>query len=181
MSTFRTKRAPLLFCCAIAAAACGSDESGPLSAESPKAPETAAVTACDLVTGDEGAAVLGEAVNDPVEQVISPGSAETAAMSMCTVQATATPGKTLSLSFRRSPVSDHQPDAVRQTLTESGVTAEDVPGIGETAFWGASELHVFFGGNSYLGVNVRGLDDGPGALARARDVAERAVERAGGA
>ena len=149
-----------------------------MSTESPESPETPTVTACDLVTEDEGAAVLSEAVNDPVEQVISPGSAETAAMSMCTVQATATPGKTLSISFRRSPVSDYTPDAVRQTLTDSGVTAEDVTGVGDAAFWGASELHVFFGGNSYLGVNVRGLDDGPEALARAQEVAERALERA---
>ena len=141
----------------------------------------AAVTACDLVIRDEGAAAIGEAVNEPVEQVISPGGAETAAMSMCTVQATDSPGTTLSLSLRVSPVDDSQPDSVRQTLTASGVTAEDVPGIGDTAFWGANELHVFFNGNSYLSVSLRGLDDGPEALAHAKEVAGRAIERSRGA
>ncbi|MEX0734806.1 MAG: hypothetical protein WDZ66_13355 [Steroidobacteraceae bacterium] len=131
------------------------------------------------MTKDEGAAALGEAVNDPTEQIISAGSAEMAAMSTCTVQATASPGKTLSLSFRRSPVPDNQPDSVRRTLTESGVTAVDVPGIGDAAFWGASELHVFFAGNSYLSVSLRGLDDDAAAFARASEVARRAMERAG--
>lgn len=163
----------------VALAACANDDAPAGPADTAGPASAAAVTACDLVTRDEGAAALGEAVNEPVEQIISPGSAEMAAMSMCTVQATGSPGKTLSLSLRVSPVEDSQPDSVRQTLTDSGVTSEVVPGIGDTAFWGASELHVFFNGNSYLSVSLRGLDDGPEALARAKAVAGRALERAG--
>ncbi len=176
---FPTRSASILSLLALASVGCSRDDAPAARAGAPPAAAASTVTACDLVTRDEGAAALGEAVNDPVEQVISPGSAETAALSMCTVQATASPGKTLSLSLRVSPVDDSQPDSVRQTLTESGVTAEDVPGIGDTAFWGASELHVFFNGNSYLSVSLRGLDDGPEALARAKEVAGRALERAG--
>lgn len=176
---YQSRPAPILSVLALVFVGCARDEAPAAPAGSPQAAAAVAVTACDLVTGDEGAAALGEAVDEPVEQVISAGSAEMAAMSMCTVQATASPGKTLFLSFRRSPVADNQPESVRQTLTESGVTAEDIPGIGDAAFWGASELHVFFGGNSYLAVSVRGLDDGPGALARATDVARRAIGRAG--
>ena len=173
---FPSRPASILSLLGLALVGCAQDES---PADAPQAAVSAVVTACHLVTRDEGAATLGEAVDEPVEQVISPGSAETAAFSMCTVQATATPGKTLSLSLRVSPVDDSQPDSVRQTLTDSGVTAEDVPGIGDTAFWGASELHVFFNGNSYLSVSLRGLDDGPEALARAKEIAGRALERAG--
>ncbi|MGH8250155.1 MAG: hypothetical protein ACREVI_05585 [Steroidobacteraceae bacterium] len=169
-----------VLCIALGLAACGKQESAPAVTDPPKPPAAAAVTACDLVTKDEGAAALGEAVDEPVEQIISAGSAELAAMSMCTVQATAAPGKTLSLSFRRSPVPDNQPESVRGTLTDSGVRTEDVPGIGDTAFWGASELHVFFGGNSYLSVSVRGLDDGPEARAKASDAARKAIDRSGG-
>lgn len=100
--------------------------------------------------------MLGEAVNDPVEQIISKGDQQTAALSYCTLQATDSPGK---------------------TLTGSGVTAVDVPGLGDAAFWGASEPHVFVDGNLYLSVNVRGLDDAL-ALARATGVARAALERA---
>jgi len=173
-----TLPAAAVACLSLALGACGRKESEP-TADSPKPQEAVTVTACALVTRDEGAAALGEAANDPVEQVISPGSAAMAAMSMCTVQAAASPAKTLSPSFRRSPVPDNRPDSVRQTLTESRVTAVDVPGIGDAAFWGASELHVFFAGNSYLSVGLRGLDDDVAALARASDVARRAMERAG--
>lgn len=169
---FRSRPASIVALLSITLAACAKDEA-------PAAP-AAALTACDLVTREEGAAALGEAVNEPVEQIISPGSAEMAALSMCTVQATATPGKTLSLSFRVSPVDDHQPESVRRTLTESGVTAEDVAGIGDAAFWGASELRVFFAGNSYLGVSLRGLDDDAVARERASEVARQAMQRAGG-
>jgi hypothetical protein len=176
-----SRHASIIALLSVAIAACAQDDAPASAADTPPAGTGAAVTACDLVTRDEGAAALGEAVNDPVEQVISPGSAETAAMSMCTVQATATPGKSLSISFRRSPVDDYQPDAVRGSLTASGVTSEDIPGMGDAAFWGASELHVFFGGSSYLAVTVRGLDDGPEALAHAKEIAWRAIDRAGSA
>ncbi|MGH8242269.1 MAG: hypothetical protein ACRETY_02845 [Steroidobacteraceae bacterium] len=169
-----SRPASIIASLSVALAACANDDAPAGPADTAGPATAAAVTACDLVTRDEGAAALGEAVN---EQVISPGSAEAAAMSMCTVQATDSPGKTLSLSLRVSPVEDSQPDSVRQTLTDSGVTSEDVPGIGDDAFWGASELHVFFDGNSYLSISIRGLDDGPEALANASDIAQRAMQR----
>ncbi len=39
---------------------------------------------------------------------------------------TTTPGKRLSVFFRVSPVGDNDPEPVRATLTDSGVTAEAV-------------------------------------------------------
>ncbi len=159
--------------------ACARDDSAPVAGRSADADTSAvAPSACALVTAETGKAALGEAVNEPVEQIINPGSAEMAAVSQCTIQASATPGKTLSVFFRVSPVADNRPESVRSTLTESGVAAQDVAGVGDAALWGVSELHVFFGGNRYLIIGVRGLDDST-ARERAKAVASEAIGRAG--
>lgn len=150
-------------------AACGRSET-------PSAAALANLTACALITKEEGAEALGEAVNEPEEQIISPGGDEMAAVSQCNVQATGTAGKVLSVFYRRSPVADNQPDLVRQTLTESGATVEDVSGVGDAALWGAGQLHVFVGDAQYLIVTVGGLPDGD-ARARTSQVAQRAIER----
>lgn len=157
----------------LALGACGRDgDSSPLPAAAADAR-----TACDLLTRETAADALGEAVDEPVEQIVNPGSAEMAALSQCSTQASAAPGKSLSLFFRRSPVADNQPDSVRGTLSDAGVAARDVAGVGDAAFWGASELHVFFDGNRYLIVGVRGFDDAA-ALERATRVAKDAITRA---
>jgi hypothetical protein len=160
-------------------AACARDETAPPAGPAEGATASAAApAACALVTAATGEAALGEAVNEPVEQIINPGSAGMAAVSQCTIQASATPGKTLSVFFRVSPVADNRPESVRSTLTESGVTVEDVAGVGDAALWAASELHVFFGDNRYLIVGVRGLDDAA-AREQAKAVASEAIGRAG--
>jgi hypothetical protein len=135
------------------------------------------ITACALVTAEEGAAALGEPVDPPSEQIINPGGGNVAAVSQCTLQASASPRKTLSVFLRRSPVADSRPDSVRRTLAESGVTTRDVAGTGDAAFWGAAQLHVFSGPDLYLIVTVSGLAD-EDALAQAEGIARQALSRA---
>jgi hypothetical protein len=63
--------------------------------------------------------------------------------------------------------------SVRQTLTESGIPVEDVSGLGEMAFWGGNQLHVFAGGEWYLIVTPVPTE----GLEQARALAELALQR----
>jgi hypothetical protein len=147
------------------AAACGDDAGA------------AAVTACSLVTQAEGAEALGEAVNEPVEQIVSPGGEGRSAVSQCTLQATATAGKTLTV-FLTTPMRGNQSESVRGTLVESGIPVEDVSGIGEGSLWSSNQLHVFVPGELYLIVTVRGPFGDSVARARATRIARQALARA---
>lgn len=179
MNTALASHPAKLLVVAFTIAACANDDAQPGASDRTRSPDKPPPTACALVTGDDGSAALGEAVDEPVEQIVNPGGPETAALSQCTIQASGTPARTLTLFLRRSPVSDNTPDSVRRTYAESGLAVEDVPGLGDAAFWVSSQLHVFVGGNLYYTVTLHGLGDAI-ARERATGLARRINARARG-
>ena len=76
---------------------------------------------------------------------------------------------------RRQEPGSQDPELVsqgpRQTLVESGIAVEDVAGLGDQAFWGMNQLHVFTRGGTYLIVTP----DPAAGLPQARALAEKAL------
>lgn len=174
--------APVAFASLIALfiVGCGRPNSSAAAApvadrQTPSARMNARVDACALLAKEEAEQVLGVSIDPPINQVVSEGGADRAAISQCRYQSARSPGKMLAVFVRRSPVADNRPESVRDTLTQSGVPAEDVSGIGDHAFWAAEQLHVFSKDNLYLIVSVNGLAD---AKQQATSIAQQVLERA---
>lgn len=74
--------------------------------------------------------------------------------------------------MRHAPTDENTPAAinsVRETVKGLGAGApQDVPDLGDSAFWGAHQLHAFTGERSYLIVSMFGMQEDPGALETAQ-------------
>lgn len=152
-----------------------SDAASPVTdRQTPNARIHARLDACALLSKEEAEQVLGESIGPPTNQVVSEGGSDRAAISQCRYQGASSPGKTLAVFVRRSPVADNSPESVRDTLTQSGLTPEDLSGIGDQALWAADQLHVFAKDNLYLIVSVNGLTD---ARQQATSIAQRVLKR----
>lgn len=130
--------------------------------------------ACALLPGSEVAAVIGRAARDSLAMQME-DEAGTVALSQCNYATERSPAE-FSLMLRRETGGASAADAsasVRQTLSESGVTVQDVSGLGEAAFWGGNQLHVFTGQGWYLIVST----SGDAGLPQAQALAERALAR----
>lgn len=133
--------------------------------------------ACALITQEEAAAALGEQVGLPKQQVLSEATENTAEVSRCSFEAVASAAKTVSILARRSSFKDSRPSSVRETLAGSGIEVQDVPGVGDTAFWGSNQLHVFKGDDLYLIISIFGIKGEAEALERTKSLAQKALAR----
>lgn len=149
-------------------AGCGKSESS--AARGP-------IDACALITVEEASEALGAPVAPPKNEVLGAGEEGKAAMSLCTYAPASGAAKSMTISVRRSPVADQTPDRVRTALAEAGATTQDVSGVGDAAFWTEGQLHVFQGKNVYMNITIMGVGSDADAMAIARSLAVRAVER----
>jgi hypothetical protein len=160
----------------VLAAACGGEAPRP-PADGAAPPAATAATphdACAILPAAEVSAVIGQEVRDSLA-LSMPATQGSADLSQCNY-ATGTNPAAVSLMLRREPGSP-DPELVsqgpRQALVESGVAVEDVAGIGDKAFWGMNQLHVFTRGGTYLIVTP----DPSAGLPQARALAEKALGR----
>ncbi|HSL70220.1 MAG TPA: hypothetical protein VK864_08245 [Longimicrobiales bacterium] len=137
------------------AAGCGGnpeDQTAEQPADSAPSPAAAANrNACSLLTPAEVEAVIGSAVRDSLALQMAQGSG-TGALSQCNY-ATASDPAVVSVMLNSSPEGNFTAvaqDGVRGSLKESGVTVEEVAGLGEVAFWAGGQLHVFVNRNWYF-------------------------------
>jgi hypothetical protein len=171
------RRAAALLSALVLAASCGGESAsvGDTSAASGAQPTLRAVApanACALLPGSEVGGLIERAVRDTLAMQTD-GGAGGATVSQCNY-ATAQNPAVASLMLRRSAQGETVAQgsrSARESLTQSGTVVEDVPGLGETAFWGGNQLHVFTKDGWYLIVTA---SDGLGI---ARALAERALAR----
>lgn len=146
---------------------------------SPEAEREAATGACALATRENVQAALGEPVGEPELVLNEPGTAETASVSQCRYKST-TSARSISITYRVSPVQDNTGDAirrVRESVTIDSIVPEDVSGVGDAAFWAASQMHVFARGNRYAIVTVDGVRDEAAARLAATAIAQDVAAR----
>jgi hypothetical protein len=159
-------------------ASCGGEsanvgDTSAVTAAQPTA-KAAPANACALLPGAEVGGIIERAVRDSLAMQMD-GGAGGVTLSQCNY-ATAQNPATASLMLRRSAPGEtvaQGSKTARETLTQSGTSVQDVPGLGETAFWGGNQLHVFTRDGWYLIVTVPASDGLPIAQA----LATRALAR----
>lgn len=160
----------------VLAAACGGEAPRPPAEDAAPgaAPVPAAQSrdACAILPAAQVAAIVGQQVRDSLAlSMTGPGGAVT--LSQCNYATEANPA-VASLMVRRGQEGQAAAAASqgpRQTLVESGIPVEDVPGLGDLAFWGGNQLHVFTDSGWYLIVTP----EASGGLTQARALAEKAL------
>ena len=174
----RARRAALLISILALAGSCGGESAniGDTSAvaEAQPAAKAAPASACALLPAAEVGGIIERAVRDSVAMQMD-GGAGAATLSQCNYSTAQNPAAA-SLMLRRSAPGETAAQgskSARETLTQSGVTVQDVPNLGETAFWGGNQLHVFTKDGWYLIVSVPPSDGLPIAHA----LASRALAR----
>jgi len=146
-TTHRAFSAAQALCVSILLLAC-SGESGDQTSNDSAAVASAIVAspadACALLP----AAVVQEVVGVPVRDSLAlsmAGADGSVTLSQCNY-ATADNPAALAVMLRRN-AEDVNPSiasqGVRQSLVESKVDVQDVAGLGDIAFWGGNQLHVF--------------------------------------
>lgn len=169
----------VLLTCSVGLAGCGGGSEGPETAENtvgdatrePVAAEPGG--ACNLVPVAEVEAVLGQAVR-PNLVLDMPATDETGSLSQCNYDTESIPA-VASLMLRQNRPGETTASAVssvRESMVEAGGEIEAVPGLGDTAFWAAPQLHVFVEGWYVIVSPTEG-----GGVEEARALAERALER----
>lgn len=128
--------------------------------------------ACDLVSKDEMQAIIGEPLGEPEKKAVPPPGA-TVAFSLCTYPSKDGMGS-LGLGLRTSQKGDNDPAFARHTMVSNGFKVEDVPGLGDAAFWTGIQLEAFKGKHVQLVVSVTGFADAKG---RAVKAARKALEK----
>jgi hypothetical protein len=147
---------------------------GDTVAAPPTVSAAAPLSACELLPASEVTAVVGETVRDSVAMQI-PGGSGTTSLSQCNY-ASATNPVVASVLLRRAAPGETAAQGTagaRETLKQSGVTVEDIAGLGEVAFWGGNQLHVFTKNGWYLVATPTAS----GGLAQAKALIERAIAR----
>jgi len=171
---FRRSLLPAL-CTLLLAAACdpgARDDAAPPAAGAPPAEAAAPdapLHACALLPPSEVEAVLGAPARDSLALDMP---AEGGGLTQCNYAVGDDPAA-VSLMLRVSPEGTspgNAPASVRASIEEAGVSVEDVPDLGEQAFWGGNQLHVFRGRWHLVVSPARA-----GGLSQARSLAERAL------
>jgi hypothetical protein len=164
-------------CCALLLAAVrGPASPGPVQAQGAPAP---ARHACSLVSKDEFRRIAGEAVADPREGPPLPPPRGDVSVSQCTY-ASADGSHSLDLLVRTSLRGDNDPDYVRRAFARGGMLVQELPGLGDSAFWAGRQLNAFKGAHVQVVVTVAGFADANGfakARRRGEKVARQALER----
>lgn len=112
--------------------------------------------ACSLVSRADLEKMAGEKMEEPTEQP-QPASDK---IKVKTCSYSAVEGiKSLSILVRVSNGDTNSPGYVKQSLKDSGMTVEDVTGVGDSAFWGSNQLQVFKGTGIQIGISVFGFQN----------------------
>jgi len=141
-------------------------------------PETPpkAVSACSLLTQEEAAAILGEAVEKPTN------SATGGTVSNCNWMTPSFHMVGILVRLAASPAEAEtvRVEAHRQSKSLSGVDPEDVTGLGEAAYWAGGNINQLnvFKGNYWL-IITASKGKASDNLALAKAVAEKALPRLG--
>jgi hypothetical protein len=133
----------------------------------------AAVDACALLTKAEIEAIAGRPMAKGAPPPAVPPASAGVTFTQCSWP-TADGDDPIGLGVRISKKGDSAPAYARQTAIDSGFKVEDVPGLGDLAFWTGVQLQVFRGKDLQIVVNVMGHKD---AKAKAIQVARKALAR----
>lgn len=170
-------RAYCLLLLSLLTTACGGGQQDAVADSQTPGTATSTMTgpsnACKILPASVVQEVVGVAVRDSLALSMT-GPDGIVTMSQCNYALENNPAA-LSFMIRRSApgeTAERASQALRDVLNESTIPVEDVAGLGDIAFFGSNQLHVYVGDTWYLIVSPQ-----PAAgLAQARGLAERAIQ-----
>ncbi|RPI71295.1 MAG: hypothetical protein EHM47_10550 [Ignavibacteriales bacterium] len=153
---------------------CGEDKT-----EQPKEEtqivEPIEIDACSLIDKEVIEKIFHSEMNDPKKGRSQKGDSEKASFSECSFSSTDENSVIyLSVYIRFTSAKDEYHTTiqnVRNSFNQSGIEIKDIDGIGEVAFWGGNQLHVFKGDNYYFIITLLGVNDQNEAIEKAKTVA----------
>ncbi len=133
------------------------------------------IDACSFLDKEEVEKIFDIKMKDPKKGRSQKGDANTASFSECSFESDSGDTKIyLSVYIRLTPLKDEYHATiqnVRNSFKQSGIEVTNIEGIGEVAFWGGNQLHVFKGDNYYLIITLLGIREQDKAIEKAKDVA----------
>jgi hypothetical protein len=135
--------------------------------------------ACSMIDKSEIEKILNTKMNEPKPGKSQDGGKDNISFSECSYQSNDDSHIFLSIYVRFSPFKE---DAlatiqnVRNSFKQSGIQVYNVEGIGDVAFWGGSQLHVFLDDNYYVIITLLGLNERDNAIDKAKTIALKIAE-----
>ncbi|MDO8548693.1 MAG: hypothetical protein Q7S39_00885 [Ignavibacteria bacterium] len=137
------------------------------------------IDACSFLDKEEVEKIFDIKMKDPKKGRSQKGDANTASFSECSFESDNEDAKIfLSVYIRFTPFKDEYHTTiqnVRNSFKQSGIEVTNIEGIGEVAFWGGNQLHVFKGDNYYLIITLLGTRESGEAIEKAKDVASHVI------
>ena len=136
-----------------------------------------ALDACSLIDKSEIEKILNVKMKEPKEGKSQDGGKDNISFSECSYESDSGDSKIfLSIYIRFSPFKEDALTTlqnVRNSFKQSGIQVYNVEGIGDVAFWGGSQLHVFLDDNYYIIITLLGLRDRDSAIDKSKMIAQK--------
>ena len=138
------------------------------------------IDACSFVDKEEVERIFDIKMKEPRKGRSQKGDANKASFSECSFESDGEGSKIfLSVYVRFTPFKDEYHATiqnVRNSFKQSDIEITDIEGIGEIAFWGGNQLHVFKGDNYYFIITLLGIREQDEAIAKAKTIASYVIE-----
>jgi hypothetical protein len=137
------------------------------------------IDACSFINQEAVEKIFNIELKDPKKGRSQIGDSQKAAFSECSFESEDESSRIyLSVYIRFTPFEDEYHStikSVRSSFKKSDIEVKDVEGIGEAAFWGGNQLHVFRGDNYYIIVTLLGLSEQNEAIEKAKSVVQHVM------
>ncbi len=137
--------------------------------------ETKEIDACSFLEKEAVEKIFNLKMKEPKKGRTQKGDADKASFSECSFESDSSNAKIfLSVYIRFTPFKDEYHATiqnVRNSFKKSGIEVTNIEGLGEVAFWGGNQLHVFKGDNYYVIITLLGIKEQAEAIEKAKEVA----------
>jgi len=137
------------------------------------------IDACSFLDKGEVEKIFDIKMKEPKKGRSQKGDANTASFSECSFESDNEGVKIfLSVYIRFTPFKDEYHATiqnVRNSFKQSDIEVTNIEGVGEVAFWGGNQLHVFKGDNYYLIITLLGIRKTEEAIEKAKEVTFKVI------
>jgi len=169
----------ILFLVTILFISCGEEKT-----EVPKKKEVVEskeIDACSLLDKSEIEKIFALEMKEPKKGRSKKGEAGNASFSECSFESNTEGSKIyLSVYIRFTPSGAENLNtiqSVRNSFKQSGIEVTNIERVGDVAFWGGNQLHVFKGENYYLIVTLLGIKELEEAISKAISVSRNLMDK----
>jgi len=134
------------------------------------------LNACSMLDKSEIEKILDIKMKEPAQGRSKDGGKGNISFSECSYESDEDSKIFLSIYIRFSPFKEDALttlQSVRNSFKQSGIPIFDVEGIGDAAFWGRNQLHVFLDDNYYIIITMIGLRDRDNAIDKSKIIAQK--------